>query len=96
MIVGNRNKISRIKNPKPFVISGQDIKYVKKYNYLGIIIDAEITLVPVCKSIQKQVIDMIYMLHKLGKYLTYKASLQIYKQVILPILDYAGFFYYIV
>ena len=30
------------------------------------------------------------MLRKLGSYLTYKASKQIYKQVISPIIDYAG------
>ena len=79
MIVGNRNRISKIKKPKPFVILNQDVKYVKKYNYLGIIIDAEMSLAPLCKNIQKRVIDKIYMLRKLGKYLTYKASMQIYK-----------------
>ena len=31
------------------------------------------------------------MLRKLGSYLTHKASIQMYKQVILPIIDYAGF-----
>ena len=36
-------------------------------------------------------IDKIHMLLKLGKYLTYKASIQIYRQVILTIMDYAGF-----
>ena len=91
MIVGTRNKISKIKDPKPFLITGKGIKYVKKYNYLGIVLDPEMTLAPLCKVIEKRVIDKIYMLRKLGKYLTYKASIQIYKQVILPILDYAGF-----
>ena len=31
------------------------------------------------------------MLRKIGKFLTYKALILIYKQVILPIMDYAGF-----
>ena len=91
MIVGTRSKISQIKNPKHFSILGTDIKYVKKYNYLGIILDSEMSLVPLCKNIQKCVVDKIFMLRKLGKYLTNKALIQIYKQVILPIMDYAGF-----
>ena len=91
MIVGNHTKISKIKGLKPFVILQKDIKYVKRYNYLGIILDPEMTLVPLCKNIEKRVVDKIFMLRKLGRYLTFKASIQIYKQVILPILDYAGF-----
>ena len=31
------------------------------------------------------------MFHKLRKYITYKASIQIYKQTILPIVDYPGY-----
>ena len=36
-------------------------------------------------------IDKIYMMRKMRRYVTYKAALQIYKQLILPIFDYAGF-----
>ena len=91
MIFGTRNKLSKIKDPTPFLIENGEIKYVKKYNYLGIILDSEMTLAPLCKTIEKRVVDKIFMLRKLGRYLTYKAAIQIYKQVILPILDYAGF-----
>ena len=36
-------------------------------------------------------IEKMFMLRKIGKCLTYKAAVQIYKQVILPIMDYSGF-----
>ena len=49
------------------------------------------SLIPLYKNIEKRLVDKIYMLKKLGKYITYNAALQIYKQTILPILDYAGF-----
>ena len=91
MILGSRNKLSKILNPKPFELQNQDLKYVKKYNYLGIMLDAELSLVPLCKTIEKTIINKVFMLRTIGHYLTHKAAVQIYKQLILPIIDYAGF-----
>ena len=91
MIIGSRNKLSKIKKTKLFDIQNQKLKYVKKYNYLGIMLDSELTLMPLCKTIEKRIINKVFMLRKLGSYLTYKASVQIYKQAILPVIDYAGF-----
>ena len=96
MIVGNRNKLKKIDVPEPFLLHGKTVKFVKQYNYLGKIIDAELSLLPLYKNIQKRVIDKVYMLKKLRKYLTYKSAVQIYKQTILPIFDYAGFFTFVV
>ena len=53
MIVGNRNRILKIKDPELFRILGRHIKYVKKYNHLGIILDSEMTLTPLCKKYSK-------------------------------------------
>ena len=91
MIVGNRSKLSKIPTLVPFLIHGKSVKFVKQYNYLGIVLDAELSLIPMYKNIHKRVIDKVFMLKKLRKYLTYKSSVQIYKQTILPIFDYAGF-----
>ena len=62
MIVGTRNRLSKIINPRLFMINNTEIKYVKHYNYLGIILDSEMSLLPLCKSMEKRVIDKIYML----------------------------------
>ena len=91
MIVGNRNRLAKIVNLEPFLLNGKIFKFVKQYDYLGIILDAELSLVPLYKNIEKRVIDKVFMLRKLRKYLTYKSALQIYKQTIMPIFDYAGF-----
>ena len=91
MILGSRSKLSKILDPEPLLIYGKKIKFVKQYNYLGIILDSELTLLPLYKNIEKRVIDKVFMLKKLRKYLTYKSSIQIYKQTIMPIFDYAGF-----
>ena len=91
MVVDTINRLSKLVNLEPFTLQGSPIKYVKQYNYLGVILDSEMSLIPVCKNIEKRVIDKIYMLRKLRKYLTQHAALQIYKQLILPIFYYAGF-----
>ena len=54
--------------------------YVSKYNYLRIILDSELSLIPLCKSVEKRVSDEIYMLRKIRKYFNCKAAVQIYKQ----------------
>ena len=91
MIVGTRNKISKLNDIIPFQINNICMKYVKQYNYLGIILDAEMSLIPLCKNVEKRVIDKVFMIRKIRRYITYHAALQIYKQLILPIFDYAGF-----
>ena len=48
-------------------------------------------MLPLYKNLEKRLIDKVYMLRKLRKCLNYKAALQIYKQTILPIIDYPGF-----
>ena len=65
---------------------------MKQYNYLGLMLDNEMTLVPLLKNIKKHVNNKIFMLRKLRKYLTKEAAISVYEQTILPILDYAGFF----
>ena len=62
------------------------------YNYLGIELYSEQSLTVLCKNVEKRVMDKVFMLRKIRKYLTYKASLQICKQTILPIFDYSGFY----
>ena len=57
MLVGTRNKM---RDPIPFVILNNEIGYVKKYTYLGITLDSEMSLVPLCKTIEKRVVDNIF------------------------------------
>ena len=90
MILGPRSKLHLLENPTPFNIKGKNINFVKQYTYLGVIIDNELSLVPMYKNMEKCLVDKVYMLRKIRKYLTYKASLQIYKQTILPMIDYPG------
>ena len=48
-------------------------------------------LIPLLKNIKKRVSNKMFVLRKLRKYLNEKAAVQVYKQTIMPIFDYAGF-----
>ena len=90
MIIGPRCKLQRLQQDH-ILISELPVKFVKQYNYLGIIIDSEMTLQPMLKHVKRMLTNKIFILRKIRKFLTEKASLSIYKQTILPILDYSGF-----
>ena len=68
------------------------IQYVTLYNYLGLLLDNEMTLLPLLKNIKKCVSHKMFSLRKLRKYLTQEAAVLVYKQTIMPIFDYAVFF----
>ena len=93
MISTTSTRLKNLRNVPSFKILGKDVQFVKQYNYLGLMLDNEMTLVPLLKNIKKRVNNKIFMLRKLRKYLTKEAAIFVYKQTILPILDYAVFFY---
>ena len=49
------------------------------------------SLVPLLKNVKKRVSNKIFHFKKLRKYMTFDASVLVYKQTILPIIDYLGF-----
>ena len=91
MILGPRGKLARVDVKKPLLIFKIPVKFVKLYNYLGIIIDSEMTLQPMLKHVKRSLTNKIFCLRKIRKYLTEKAAVSIYKQTVLPIIDYSGF-----
>ena len=49
------------------------------------------SLVQLTKDIKKRITNKIFMLRNIRKFLTFEASIAVYKQTMLPIIDYAGF-----
>ena len=91
MITATSGQIKTIHNVCAFKIGDDSIQYVNQYNYLGLLLDNEMTLLPLLKPIKKRVNNNIFALRKIRKYLTDHAAILVYKQTILPIFDYAGF-----
>ena len=88
MIVGTNSRISNLINPLKMKYMSENIRYVKQCNYLGIVLDNTMSLVPLVKNVKKKIVNKMFMLKF---FLTFDASISIYKQMILPIIDYAGF-----
>ena len=68
-----------------------EIAFVRSYVYLGVLIDDVMSLIPLIKDLKKRISNKIFMMRKLRKFLTFEAAVLVYKQTILPIIDYAGF-----
>ena len=65
--------------------------FVKRFSYLGIILDEELLLEPLYKNVCRQIEQKLFMLRKVCRYITTYAAISLYKQMILPLLDYSGF-----
>ena len=91
MIFGSRYRLSNLVEPTPLKMSGDVVNFVKHYSYLGIMLDSVMSLSPLVKSVKKKVSNKIYMFRKIRKYLDFKSAVIVYKQTILPVIDYPGF-----
>ena len=91
MLVCNTAKRDLLNDPAPFNAGNSTISFVKNFCYLGCIIDSELTMVPALKDVYRKVEQKIYMLGKLRYLVDKKTAVLIYKQTILPHLDYIGF-----
>ena len=91
MIVSTNARLKHLENVSQFQIYGNTLDFVKQYNYLGIILDNEMSLTPLVNNVKKRTGDRIFQLRKLRKYMNVHAAILVYKQTILPIFDYSGF-----
>ena len=91
MIVCSNRKNDEIGDPAPFNAGNRQIMFVKNVCYLGAILDNAMTMALEYKAVYRKVEQKIFMLGKLRYFLDKKASLLVYKQAILPFIDYASF-----
>ena len=91
MYISTTYKMNEIENHAPFNAGNSNILFVKKFCYLGFILDNELSMLPEYKAVYRRIEHKVYMLGKLRYFIDKKAALLVYKQAILPYLDYAGF-----
>ena len=72
-------------------IDGESISNVSFYNYLGVIVDNKLQFDNFLDSKYNKVNQRVYQLGKLRKIVSSDIAITIYKQMILPLLDYADF-----
>ena len=65
LVVGSRSELSRLDNIRPIRVYDKDVHLVKQYNYLGVILDSEMTLRPFYNHAKKIVHSKLYTFHKI-------------------------------
>ena len=88
MIFSTKN----IKTQNQLFIDNTSIDRVHVYNYLGVHLDEHLTFEAHAKNTIKKVSDKVYQLKKLRHFLTQNAALLVYKNMILPILEYGDIY----
>ena len=73
-------------------IHGEKVERVNKFSYLGVTLDQHLTFDAFAKQVINRVSTKIYQLRKLKQFLSNKAALLVYKNMILPILEYGDIY----
>ena len=90
MLVGTRQKLGIVPHLR-VKIQNQNIDEVSSYNYLGVIFDSELAFTLHLRELHNKVQRKVFQLSKIRRFITIFAALQVYKQTIMPILDYCNF-----
>ena len=61
------------------------------FNYLGVLLDDQLTFTPYYNLVKRRIKYKIFILSKIRKYVNNMTALLIYKQAILPLVEYAEF-----
>ena len=72
----------------PVYLNGAQLKTVKSFNYLGVIIDSVLSFKDHCNKIISSGNHKLYNLRNLCKYMDSALAILLYKTMILPILEY--------
>ena len=75
--------------PEKIILNGTQLDTVRNYNYLGVLIDDGMTFDMFLSDKYNKVNMRVHQLRKLRKYITSQVANRIYKQTILPIVEYA-------
>ena len=92
LIIGNRNKLLKIDHDLKLNVRNTSLDFVKKFSYLGVLLDSEMTLQPLLSHVKKITSSKVKSLSRIHKYITTTCAITIYKQTIMPLFDYAVFF----
>ena len=77
LLVGTRAKLKPVL-VLPIMLYNTNVLFVGQYNYLGVILDSEMSLRPFYNHVKKNIYVKIFSLLKLSNYLTEHASIIIY------------------
>ena len=89
---GSKSKLANVRDLS-LTIENTNLERAVNYTYLGITLDEQLSYEQHAGNTIRRVSDKIYQLHKLRSFLNNKAALLVYKNMILPILEYGDVFF---
>ena len=89
--IGSIQKLGLVDRNRNINLGNVPLQFVDRYKYLGIILDKHMDLTSYLSVVKKNVSNHLFKLRKIRKYVPQDCAVRIYKQTILPILDYGGF-----
>ena len=90
MLFGTAKRLSTIKNHLEIDYKSSPITFVKKYKYLGYIVDNNLLFTKNFDNSYKRASGRLKLLTRIRAYLTTTAAEQIYKMMIVPLLTYSS------
>ena len=91
----NKTKVCLFNNKgysdNDILCKGKPLERVNSYKYLGVDVAFDLNSDEYVKNVYKKVNYKVYMFSKIRKFITTHAAIMIYKQTIVPYLDYASF-----
>ena len=91
IVIDTNFEIKDLNLKSRFNLHNVSLENVQTFNYLGIVLDSHMTLMPLFMKVMKVVSNKICNLGKIRKCIDVNCALTVYKQTILPLLDYSGF-----
>ena len=79
LIISTKAKLKKVDRSKMLNVTGQTLDFVDSYNYLGFLLDNEMSLKPLLSHVKKIVSTKIKTLHKIRRFLNNDSALSIYK-----------------
>ena len=81
------------KGSTDLICKDRPLGLVLTHKYLGADITSDLSMAEYVTNVYKKASYKIHMLSRIRKFITTRAAIQIYKQIILPHLDYASFLF---
>ena len=91
LLIGSTNKLRLVDYNTMLNLDNTPLSFVESYKYLGITIDKTMDLTGLVSTVKKTVTNHLFKLRKIRKFINQESAVIIYKQTILPLLDYSGF-----
>ena len=76
----------------PLMIDADEVERVSNFCYLGVVLDQHLTFDGHAKYVLNRVAAKVYQLRWLKEFLTNRAALMVYKNMILPIMEYGDIY----